>query len=104
MSCRARHDSAATRSWTAAAQALERLADGRVSPALMPLLADGDAAVRGQAIELLGKLGDASAVEPLNRALEDPDPAVRERAAAALEQITARLGSAAPAWSPSAPR
>ncbi|HUJ11743.1 MAG TPA: tRNA epoxyqueuosine(34) reductase QueG [Verrucomicrobiae bacterium] len=39
----------------------------------------------------LGNIGDKSAVPPLQRALDDPEPLVREHAAWAIEQIRSRM-------------
>jgi WD40 repeat protein len=46
-----------------------------------------DRNVRWKAVQALGEIGDARAVEPLRAALNDEDPAVREAAAEALRQI-----------------
>lgn len=39
---------------------------------------------------VLGNVGDERDVDMLSRALDDPEPLVREHAARALEQITRR--------------
>jgi HEAT repeat protein len=56
-------------------------------PAMVRLLDDGDAQVRARAAEVLGRMGDPSAVEPLARALRDKDPQARAAAAAALATL-----------------
>jgi HEAT repeat protein len=54
---------------------------------LLGVLRDGDADARRRAVEALGTLGDARAVEPLVHALDDEDERVQWSAAQALERI-----------------
>ncbi len=57
---------------------------------LIKALQDKDALVREVAAQGLGYLGDARAAKPLGRALSDPSPSVRRRAASALVTVPAR--------------
>jgi HEAT repeat protein len=60
---------------------------------------DADVDVRMCAIAELGTFKDASAVQALGKALDDNDPAVQQRAVAALQQATGRnFGDSVPAW------
>jgi HEAT repeat protein len=70
-------------------------------PALTTALRDPQAQIRASAAELLGRIGEAAAIEPLIAALDDPDAAVRLnvtralvvlRAETAIEPLIARLG------------
>jgi hypothetical protein len=54
---------------------------------LVLLLSQDDVALRGDTAELLGKIGDPSAIPALKKAAEDPDPDVREAAEEALEAL-----------------
>ncbi|HEX2572178.1 MAG TPA: HEAT repeat domain-containing protein [Polyangia bacterium] len=67
----------------------------RVDDLTRTLREDSSYKVRTQAALVLGKLGDARAVEPLIAALRDENEAVRAAAAAALGQIGDGRGSAA---------
>jgi cyclophilin family peptidyl-prolyl cis-trans isomerase/HEAT repeat protein len=58
-----------------------------VAPLLQPLAADPEPEVRQMAAFALGLLRDASAVAPLQAALQDPSPIVQGRAAEALAAI-----------------
>jgi hypothetical protein len=49
---------------------------------------DADLGVRLRAVRVLGELGDAAAVPHLVAILDDPDPAIQSRAAAALARAT----------------
>jgi HEAT repeat protein len=71
-----------------------------VTPAFLRALKDGDAEVRAEAAEALGKLArrrvmPEEAVAPLKEALKDPDQNVRGEAAEALSMISAGQGSPA---------
>jgi HEAT repeat protein len=67
----------------AAAEAL--LAVGRpATPALVTVLTDENPFVRAKAAEVLGAIGDRTAVRPLARILGDREPTVRDKAAWAL--------------------
>ncbi|MEW6114754.1 MAG: HEAT repeat domain-containing protein [Thermodesulfobacteriota bacterium] len=57
---------------------------------LICLLADADVGLRGDTAELLGKIGDPSAIPALKKAAQDPDPDVREAAEEALEALQTR--------------
>lgn len=57
-------------------------------PLVLEALADADPRVRQGAAEVLGQVGDPSAVESLLQALEDPAETVRRTAAVALLRIT----------------
>lgn len=67
----------------AVVSALERFGAAAVEP-LVGALSSGEAAVREQAAEALGFLGDAAATAPLAVALDDPDAGVRFAALVAL--------------------
>jgi hypothetical protein len=56
---------------------------------LITLLSDTDVGLRGDTAELLGKIGDPSAIPALKKATQDPDPDVREAAEEALEALQA---------------
>lgn len=55
-------------------------------PALLPLLADETAWVRGEAVNILGTIGSPEAISYLKPMLEDPDPQVCEIAADFLKE------------------
>lgn len=70
-------------------EALERdprCLDGMVDP-LLPYLETGDASVRGDIADLLGKIGDRRALPALKKLCRDPDPNVAEAATEAVESI-----------------
>lgn len=73
----------------ATAEALVSLRDTGAAPTLISVLEDKgrESWRREQAAELLGKLGDTRAVEPLGTALEDAKVDVRRSAAEALGQL-----------------
>lgn len=54
---------------------------------LTALLSDEEVGLRGDTAELLGKIGNKAAVPALRRALEDPDPDVREAVEEALQVL-----------------
>jgi HEAT repeat protein len=56
-------------------------------PGLIELLGSENPTVRGDAANLLGLIGDPSAIEGLRRLQEDPNPAVREIIDDALHEI-----------------
>lgn len=58
----------------------------------MTLLGDRDATVRLTAAEALGKIGDHNAAPLLVRALQDPDPGVRQAAARSLGSLSVAGG------------
>jgi hypothetical protein len=60
--------------------------DGLVAD-LLPILQAGDAVLRGDTADLLGKIGHRAATEALKALLEDPNPDVAEIASEALEEI-----------------
>ena len=60
----------------------------RIQPLLQRLREDPNAAVRAAAATGLGTLGDLQSIEPLGKALEDPDPRVQDRAKHAIARIT----------------
>ncbi len=60
-----------------------------VQAPLLKALPDQSGVARRQIIRLLGELGARRAVRPLQKLLDDPDPAVRADAALALRQIDA---------------
>ncbi len=70
----------------AAIEALMQIGDPAV-PALCDVLGDGSSAVRGAAVEALGEIGSAAAIQPLLAALADPEPEVRRCCAWALSQF-----------------
>ncbi|MGE5311407.1 MAG: HEAT repeat domain-containing protein, partial [Nitrospirota bacterium] len=55
---------------------------------LIGALQDKEAAVRTNAVESLGEIGDRRAVKPLTAALQDPDRDVRKKADLALRRLT----------------
>ncbi len=57
---------------------------------MLPLLASGDAALRGDTADLLGRIGNDQAREALKPLLSDSNPDVAEIAAEALEEIAQR--------------
>ncbi|GAB4483934.1 MAG: HEAT repeat domain-containing protein [Thermodesulfovibrionales bacterium] len=57
-------------------------------PGLIPLLRDDNATLRGDAANLLGIIGDPSALPELRRLSADPDPNVRWIAGDAIEQLS----------------
>ena len=65
-------------------------ADAHALNALLVGLTDGQPARRRVSVEILGRMGDRSASEPLSRVLDDPDPEVRRAALEALAQLDAR--------------
>ena len=58
---------------------------------MIAALNDVDAGVRESAAWALGELGDDRALAPLERVEQDTVPAVRQRAAEALERLRQRL-------------
>jgi HEAT repeat protein len=54
---------------------------------LVLLLSQDEVALRGDTAELLGKIGNPSAIPALKKAAEDPDPDVREAVEEALEVL-----------------
>ena len=60
----------------------------------LAILQNGSTSERRQAAETLAQIGDQQAVEPLARALRDPDALVRETAEQALWLIWHRSGNA----------
>jgi hypothetical protein len=63
-------------------------------PVLIDLLEDGNAVVRQKAISILAGLGESAkpAIPTLQKALNDSDEEVRNRASSALKQLEAPLG------------
>jgi HEAT repeat protein len=72
-----------------AKSALEKIGEPAVEP-LIQVLKDEYKGVRKDAVEVLGKIGDARAVEPLIQALKDEDEGFRTAAKQALEKIKAK--------------
>ena len=58
---------------------------------LTPLLFQEETGLRGDTAELLGKIGNPVSIAALRRAVEDPDPDVREAVQEALEVLESRL-------------
>jgi alkyl hydroperoxide reductase subunit AhpF len=58
-----------------------------IVPDLAALLEHEEVGLRGDTAELLGKIGNPAAAPALRKALEDPDPDVREAVEEALESI-----------------
>lgn len=54
---------------------------------LLPMLSHGDARIRGDITDLLGRIGDPSVIQQLEPLLRDPDPDVAEAAADAIEEL-----------------
>jgi cyclophilin family peptidyl-prolyl cis-trans isomerase/HEAT repeat protein len=71
---------------------IARLEDQREPGAerLMVLAGHGDPAIRRRALRALARLQDPAALPALERALDDPDPAVRDEAAFAVETLGLR--------------
>ena len=69
-----------------AAESLVKIGDDAVQR-LIATLSSGNKAGRRSVVEVLGQIGDASAVEPLIDALADSDVAVRQKAVEALGRI-----------------
>lgn len=63
-----------------------RCLDRMVGP-LLPHLETGDASVRGDIADLLGKIGDRKALPALKKLCRDPDPNVVEAATEAVQAI-----------------
>jgi hypothetical protein len=63
-----------------------RCLDRMVDP-LLPYLETGDASVRGDIADLLGKIGDRKALPALKKLCQDPDPNVSEAATEAVEAL-----------------
>ena len=63
--------------------------DGLVAD-LLPILRAGDAVLRGDTADLLGKIGHRAATDALSALLEDPNPDVAEIASEALGEIDDR--------------
>lgn len=75
---------------TAMVEELARRKDfdaGPAIPALLPLLRHKEAVVRGDAANLLGIIGNTSALQALQEALYDADPQVRLLAEEAITEI-----------------
>jgi hypothetical protein len=60
---------------------------GPILPELISLLDGGDASLRGDTADLLGKIGSPKAYDALERLLDDPNPDIAEIAEEALEEI-----------------
>lgn len=71
------------------AAALRRFADAAL-PRLMAALDDPRPRIRARLVVTLGAIGDDRAAAALTRALQDPDPLVRQRAAGALARLRIR--------------
>jgi HEAT repeat protein len=56
----------------------------------LELLGDAERDLRLAAVQVLGRLGDSRAIEPLNQALADPDEAVRRAAVKSLELLQSK--------------
>ncbi len=56
-------------------------------PGLLPLLHHAEPVIRGDAVNLLGIIGDESVLTALEEALADPDPSVRMLAGEAMADI-----------------
>jgi hypothetical protein len=69
-----------------ALEADPRCLDRMVDP-LLPCLETGDASVRGDIADLLGKIGDRRALPALKKLCRDPDPNVVEAATEAVEAL-----------------
>jgi len=73
----------------AALEADRAALDGLVA-GLLPILGTGDAVLRGDTADLLGRIGHRAATNPLRSLLEDPHPDVAEIVSEALDEIDAR--------------
>jgi len=71
----------------AAAAALARRKDPESVGALLKMLKDGQSRARAFSAQILGAIGDKSAVEPLKEALKDDDFQVRVEAKKALRRM-----------------
>ncbi|MBN2242293.1 MAG: thioredoxin family protein [Acidobacteria bacterium] len=56
-------------------------------PSLLPMLSHGDARIRGDIADLLGKIGDPGVIPRLEPLTRDPDPDVAEAAADAIAEL-----------------
>jgi len=80
-----------------AIRTLGRLKDAATRAVLLALLRDGDESVRGAACDALSHCGDARTVDVLRKVqMNDPDPAVKEKAKFAILDIRERLSPGAP--------
>jgi HEAT repeat protein len=74
-----------------AIRALGRLTDPATRAVLLGILRDSEAEVRGAACEALGSCGDARTIDVLRKIqMNDPDPAVKEKAKFAIMDIRER--------------
>lgn len=64
---------------------------GAAADAMSPLLADAVPRVRAAAIAALGVVGEHEHVEPVEAALEDPDPTIARAAERAVARLRVRL-------------
>ncbi|MEW6109077.1 MAG: HEAT repeat domain-containing protein [Nitrospirota bacterium] len=79
---------------TALMEEMKKTGDNNISkavPNLLPLLEDKDHVIRGDAVNLLGIIGDKRAVSFLEKALDDENPDVRLLAKEAMEEIHSDL-------------
>jgi HEAT repeat protein len=83
-------DSPAWYARSSAIQAVGKRRDSRAVPRLMAALESDNMTERMLAAESLGSIGDARAVSSLENLRDDPQTAVREKAAKALQQIESR--------------
>ncbi|MEU0934224.1 HEAT repeat domain-containing protein [Embleya sp. NPDC005971] len=74
--------------------------------AVVDCLDDASELTRSEAFDVLGRLGDARAIEPLLRRLSADDAHTARRASAALDRIERRIGGplAPPVWLDMGPR
>ncbi len=63
---------------------------------LVALLGSNDASLRGDSVDLLGRIGDPVVVDPINQLRNDPNPHVAEIATEVLEELSLRDGSRFP--------
>jgi hypothetical protein len=59
-------------------------------PSLLPLLQDKNPVLRGESATILGIIGTAAALQPLQSLVADPDPQVREITADILNEASGR--------------
>ena len=58
-----------------------------MTPSLLELLSHSDARIRGDVADLLGKIGDPSAIPAIEPLMADPDPDVAEAASDAIADL-----------------
>jgi HEAT repeat protein len=79
---------------TALMEELKKVDEKNVSkaiPNIIPLLENEESVIRGDAVNLLGIIGNNKSMPFLKKALSDKDPAVKQIAQEAIEEINLNL-------------